>query len=83
MPPGDDKLVAEQRANQAKFEKAVREMERHVKKNPDGSFELKAKNAKDAGVDDEAFEQLRRSMECGNEHVKSGKIKGAEVREKI
>jgi hypothetical protein len=58
-------------------------MERHVKKNPDGSFELQAKNAKDAGVDDEAFEQLRKSLERGNEQVKSGKVKGAEVREKL
>ena len=83
MPGEDDKIVAQQRASEAKFEKAVRQMERHVKKNPDGSFELKVKNAKDAGVDDEAFEQLRKSLERGNEHVKSGKIKGGEVREKL
>jgi hypothetical protein len=83
MTADEAKVAAEQRANEAKFEKAVRQMERHVKKKPDGTFELDVKSGKDAGVDDQEFEQLRRSLERGNELVKGGKIKGAEVREKL
>jgi hypothetical protein len=83
MTDSDQKFVAQQRANQAKFEKAVRQMERHVKKKPDGTFELTAKNAREAGVDEEEFKQLRASLERGNEQVRAGKVPGAEVKEKL
>lgn len=79
----DAEIVAEQRASEAKFEKAVRQMERHVKKKGDGTFELKVNSAKEAGVEDRYFEELRQSLERSNELVKAGKIKGAEVREKL
>ena len=73
-------VIEQQRANQERLERAIRQMERHIRKNPDGTFELKAKKADEIGIDEEAFEQLRLSLEQGNEYVKSGKLRAEEVR---
>jgi len=84
MPVQDRKKFAEEhRAKKDQLEKAVRQLEQYVRRNPDGSFELGVKSAQQANVDPETFEQLRRSLEEGNKHIKSGKVRADEVREKL
>ena len=79
--PAQDEMQAVERHkdNRKRLQQAIKQMERQVRKNPDGSFELKAKNAQEAGIDAEAFEQLRQSLEIGNQHVKAGKVRGVDV----
>jgi hypothetical protein len=76
--------LIEQQPSPERLDRAVRQMEKHVRKNPDGTFELKAKSAEEAGLDQEAFEQLRLSLEQGNQYVKDytklGKLRAEEVR---
>ena len=43
------KEVREAQARYDKYQKAIRQLEKHVRKEPNGKFELKVKNAKDAG----------------------------------
>jgi hypothetical protein len=83
MPGQDDKTVEEHKEKKDKLEKAIRQLEKHIKRNPDGTFELQVKSAQEANIDPEAFDQLQRSLEEGNKHIQSGKIRADEVREKL
>ena len=81
---GQPSALARQGANAERLERAIRQMERHVRKNPDGTFELTARSANEAGVDQEMYEQLHRSLERGNEFVKesvkAGRLRADAVR---
>lgn len=79
----NEKLDEEHRQKKEKVEKAIRKLEKYVKRNKDGTFELSAGSAKDADLDPEAFEQLRRSIEEGNQHIRSGKLRPDDVRERF
>jgi hypothetical protein len=84
MPVQDhQKFAEEHRAKKDKLEKAIRQLEKHIRRNPDGTFELGVKNAQQANLDPEAFEQLRQSLEEGNKHIKAGKVRADEVRAKL
>jgi hypothetical protein len=63
------KEVREAQARYDKVQKAIRQLEKHVRKEPNGKFELKVKNAKDAGVDPEIFDELKQSLELGNQYA--------------
>lgn len=84
MPGQDDKkIVDEQRGKQDRLDKAIRQLEKHTKQNPDGTFELKVKNAREANADPEVFEQLERSLEEGNKYIRSGKVPKDKVRQHL
>lgn len=76
---GQPSVLARQAANEERLERAIRQMERHVRKNPDGTFELTARSPNEAGVDQEMYDQLRRSLEQGNEFVKAS-VKAGRLR---
>lgn len=80
--PEEQRIVQEQQKKKVEFDKAVREMEKHVRKNPDGTFTLDANSAREANVDPAAFDALKKSLDHTNDHVKSGRLKGKDVRDK-
>jgi hypothetical protein len=75
------KEVREAQARYDKVQKAIRQLEKHVRKDPNGKFELKVKNAKDAGVDPEIFDELKQSLELGNQYAQQGLIQSNEIAE--
>src|SRR5688500_13270732 len=75
------KEVREAQARYDKYQKAIRQLEKHVRKVPNGKFELKVKNAKDAGVDPEIFDELKQSLELGNQYAQQGLVQSNEIAE--
>jgi len=67
------------KANKEKNEHAIRAMEKRIKKNPDGTLTLDARSADELGVDSEAFENLKQSLEETNKKIKSGEIPADQV----
>lgn len=76
---GAPKEVREAKANYDRYERAVRQLEKHVEKGADGKFTLKAKKAKDADVDEDMFEEFKRSVDLGNEQLEHGVLSSSEI----
>ncbi len=75
------KEIREAKADYDKCRQAISQLDKHVKKGASGKFELKAKDAKEAGVDADVFETLKVSLELGNEHGERGIVSAEEMPE--
>ena len=67
------------KANKDKHERAIRAMEKRVKKNQDGTLVLDAKDASELGVDPDTFKNLQQSLEETNKKIKSGEIRADQI----
>src|SRR6266478_5738447 len=54
------------KAHKDKHERAIRAMEKRVKKNQDGTLVIDAKDASELGVDPDVFKNLQQSLEETN-----------------
>lgn len=52
-----------------------------MKKGPSGKFVLKAKDAREAGLDPELFEEFKLSLQLGNEHSERGIVSAHDMAE--
>ena len=57
-----------------KHEPAIRAMETRLRRNPDGTITLDAKDAAELGVDPGAFANLQLSLEETNRKIKAGEL---------
>ena len=69
-----------EKALKDKHEKAIRAMEKRLKRNPDGTLTLDAKSAEELGVDPGAFSNLQHSLEETNRKIQSGEIKPDQIK---
>jgi predicted nucleic acid-binding Zn-ribbon protein len=77
--PASNRRVQEAKAKKDKYERAIRQLEKHVRKISDGTFQLDIQNAQEAGVDPTAFADLKRAMEEGNKRIKAGEVQADHV----
>lgn len=77
----DQQKVKDNQDRKQKAEKAIQQLERHVHRAPDGTFELKVNDAQSAGVDPVLFDELKRSLDETNRRVKSGELRPGDVLE--
>jgi len=70
-PPAE---VAQFRAKKDEFEKAIRQVEKHLRKQ-NGRLELDVNDAKQAGVDPTLFQVLKESLDETNKRVKAGELR--------
>jgi hypothetical protein len=61
-------------------EPAIREMEKRLSRNPDGTFTLNARDAVELGVDPGAFANLKLSLEETNKKIKAGELSPDQVK---
>jgi hypothetical protein len=62
-----------------KHEPAIRAMEKRLRRNPDGTITLDAKDAAELGVDPGAFTNLQLSLEETNRKIKAGELQPYQV----
>jgi len=78
--PADQQKVHENQERKQKTEHAISKLENHIHKTPDGTLELRVKDAQAAGVDPMLFDELKRSLDETNRRLKSGELRLDEVR---
>jgi hypothetical protein len=76
VPP---KEVREAKAVHDRYQRAIRQLDKHVSKGREGRFELKVKNSKEAEIDEDLFQELKGSLELANEYLGKGIIPPEQV----
>lgn len=75
------KEIRDAKADFDKCQRAIAQLDKHVKKGANGKFELKAKDAKEAGLDPDLFEEFKLSLQLGNEHGERGIVSAKDMAE--
>jgi hypothetical protein len=73
------KEVREAKSVHDRYQRAIRQLDKHVSKGRGGQFELKARNAKEADVEEDLFAELKGSLELANEFIAKGLLEPEQV----
>jgi hypothetical protein len=77
-PAGASPELQDLRAKAAKYEHAIHEMEKHLRTEV-GAIVLEIKSGPEIGVDHDTFDELSKSLQQANEHLRSGKLHPSQV----
>ncbi len=77
--PAPAGTVQELTAQRERYENAIQQMEKHLRKGPDGKFQLTAKSAAEVGIDADLFTHLSNSLQSANQKIDRGELKAEEV----
>lgn len=61
------------------YDSAMKKMEKHVQRNPDGTFTLNLSDGSSIGVDIITFTDLKRSLEVTNRMIRRGEIRPEDI----